>query len=164
MHALESDWKNDKIVLFSNWKDSIRAFEKRLDAAGIGYVTLTGDESSQIAREAKRKKFWDDPSTRVLMGTTAIEKSLNLQCANIQVNLDMLYNPSRHQQLAGRVHRVGSIHDDAWVFSLLAKDTIEEHVMNILKNKQAISDHIFDDVSTVFEQLPMTELLKLIKS
>ena len=76
----------------------------------------------------------------------------------------MLYNPSRHQQLAGRVHRVGSIHDEAWVFSLIAKDTIEEHVMGLLKQKQAISDHIFDDTSTVFDQLSTAELYRLIRS
>jgi SNF2 family DNA or RNA helicase len=163
MDTLQADWSEDKVVMFSNWKDSIRAFEKRLDAAGIGYVTLTGDETSQEVREKKRQQFWGDPNCRVLMGTTAIEKSLNLQCANIQVNLDMLYNPARHQQLAGRVHRVGSIHDEAWVFSILTKDTIEEHVMKLLQRKQAISDHVFDDTSTVFEQLSPNELYQLIK-
>lgn len=162
--TLLSDWADSKVVIFSNWKASILAFEKRLNEAGIGFVSLTGDDASQVSRESKRKKFWEDQHTRVLIGTTAIEKSLNLQCANIQVNLDMLYNPSRHQQLAGRVHRVGSIHDEAWVFSLLAKDTIEEHVMNLLKQKQAISDHIFDDTSTVFDQLSTVELYKLIRS
>lgn len=162
--TLKGDWSDAKVVIFSNWKDSIRAFEKRLESSGIGYVTLTGDDTSQITREKKRKQFWEDKKTRVLIGTTAIEKSLNLQCASIQVNLDMLYNPSRHQQLAGRVHRVGSIHDEAWVFSLLAKDTIEEHVMNLLQRKQAISDHIFDDTSTVFDQLSTKELFQLIRS
>lgn len=162
--TLKSDWAESKVVIFSNWKDSIRALETRMQAAGIGYVTFTGDDTSQISREQKRKQFWEDPTTRVLIGTTAIEKSLNLQCANIQVNLDMLYNPSRHQQLAGRVHRVGSIHDQAWVFSLLTKDTIEEQVMRLLQQKQAISDHIFDDTSTVFDQLSTAELYKLIRS
>lgn len=164
LKTLLSDWADSKVVIFSNWKSSISALEKRFESSGIGYVSLTGDDSSQTSREAKRKKFWDDPKTRVLIGTTAIEKSLNLQCSNIQVNLDMLYNPSRHQQLAGRVHRAGSIHDEAWVFSLLAKDTIEEHVMNLLKHKQAISDHIFDDTSTVFDQLSTAELYRLIRS
>ena len=163
MDTLQADWSESKIVMFSNSKDSIRAFEKRLDDAGIGYVTLTGDETSQEVREKKRQQFWNDPKCRVLIGTTAIEKSLNLQCANIQVNLDMLYNPARHQQLAGRVHRIGSIHDEAWVFSLLTKDTIEEHVMKLLQKKQAISDHVFDDTSTVFEQLSPNELYQLIR-
>jgi len=162
--TLTTDWADSKIVLFSNWKNSLAAFEKRLEAAGVGYVTVTSDDPDQASREVKRQKFWLDPQTRVFMGTTAIERSLNLQCANIQINLDMLYNPSRHQQLAGRVQRVGSEHKNAWVFSMMAKDTIEEHVMNILKQKQAISDHIFDDQSDVFEQLSTAELYKLIRS
>ena len=164
LHNLQGDWSDNKIVVFSTWKASIVALEKRLKDAGIGYVTMTGDENDQRIREASRKKFWDDPDCRVLIGTTAIEKSLNLQCANIQVNLDMLYNPSRHQQLAGRVQRVGSIHENAWVFSLVMRGTVEEGVMKILERKQAISDHIWDDTSDIFTQLTPAELYKLIRS
>lgn len=164
LHQLKNDWSGSKVVVFNNWKASIHALEKRLDAAGIGYVTMTSDQNNQKLREIDRVKFWEDPNCRVLIGTTAIEKSLNLQCANIQVNMDMLYNPSRHQQLAGRVHRVGSIHDEAWVFSLLTKDTVEEGVMKMLQQKQAISDHVFDDTSEIFEKLTTRELFNLIRS
>jgi len=164
MNQIQNDWAGSKIVVCNNWKASIGALEKRLEAAGIGYVTMTSDQNNQKQREQDRQKFWDDDSCRVLMGTTAIEKSLNLQCANIQVNMDMLYNPSRHQQLAGRVHRVGSIHDEAWVFSLLTKDTVEEGVMKMLQQKQAISDHVFDDNSEIFEKLTTRELFNLIRS
>lgn len=164
MHQLQNDWLDNKIVVFNNWKSSIHALEKRLGSAGIGYVTMTSDQNNQKQREQDRQKFWDDKKCRVLIGTTAIEKSLNLQCANIQVNVDMLYNPSRHQQLAGRVHRVGSIHDQAWVFSLLTKDTVEEGVMKMLQQKQAISDHVFDDSSEIFEKLTTRELFNLIRS
>ena len=164
LHQLQNDWLDNKVVVFNNWKASIKALEKRLDEAGIGFVTMTSDQNNQKLREADRQKFWNDPKCRVLLGTTAIEKSLNLQCANIQVNMDMLYNPSRHQQLAGRVHRVGSIHDNAWVFSLLTKNSVEEGVMQMLKQKQAISDHVLDDTSEIFEKLTTRELFNLIRS
>ncbi len=162
--TLETDWSDNKVVVYSNWKASIAALEKRLSKSGIKCVTMTGDENNQEVREKLRKQFWEDDDTKVLIGTTAIEKSLNLQCANIQVNLDMLYNPSRHQQLAGRVHRVGSEHDEAWVFSLLTKDTVEEGVMRLLQQKQAISDHVLNDDSEIFEKLSPRELYNLIRS
>lgn len=164
VQKLKSDWQGDKIVVFSTWKASIKALEKRLKDAGIGYVTMTGDENNQVLREASRQEFWNNKDCRVLIGTTAIEKSLNLQCANIQVNLDMLYNPSRHQQLAGRVQRVGSIHENAWVFNLLIRNSVEEGVMKILERKQAISDWIWDDTSDIFTQLSARELYSLIRS
>lgn len=161
---LEKDWSGSKVVVFSTWKSSIKTLEKRFKKAGIGYVTMTSDDNNQKSREVKRQKFWNDDDCQVLIGTTAIEKSLNLQCANIQVNLDMLYNPSRHQQLAGRVQRVGSIHDEAWVFSLVTRDTVEEGVMRLLKSKQAIFDHVFEEDSDIFTSLSPQELYKLIRS
>lgn len=164
VQKLKSDWQDTKIVVFSTWKASIAALEKRLKDEGIGYVTMTGDENSQVIREQARQTFWNDKNCQVLIGTTAIEKSLNLQCANIQVNLDMLYNPSRHQQLAGRVQRVGSIHDEAWVFNLMCRNSVEEGVMKILERKQAISDHIWDDASDIFTALSPRELFSLIRS
>jgi len=164
IQKLQADWRESKIVVFSTWKASIHAFEKRLKDAGIGYVTMTGDQQDQVIREQYRKQFWDDKNTKVLIGTTAIKNSLNLQCANIQVNLDMLYNPSSHQQLAGRVQRVGSIHEKAWVFSLVTRGTVEEGVMKILERKQAISDHVWDDTSDIFQQLSPKELYNLIRS
>lgn len=161
---LTSDWQDEKIVLFSNWKTSIVALQERLVAAGIKHIVITGDESSQEKREELRQAFWNDPEIKLLIGTTSIEKSLNLQCAKIQVNLDMLWNPARHDQLAGRVHRIGSIHDDVYVFSLVMEDSIEEGLMKLLQSKQAISDHIFDEESALFEKLSREELIHLIRS
>lgn len=163
MHKLETDWAESKVVVFSTWKATIATLEKRLGKAGIGWVTMTGDES-QKKREVKRQQFWNDDNCRVLIGTTAIDRSLNLHCANIQVNMDMLYNPSRHKQLAGRVARVGSIHDEAWVFSLMCRGTIEEAVMKVLQTKQAVSDAVFDEASDIFEKLSVKELARLIRS
>lgn len=160
---LGSDWADEKVVIFSNWITSIDAFAKRLERAGVGYVTMTGSKK-QEEREELRQRFWSDDKCRVLIGTTAIEKSLNLQCARIQINLDMLWNPSRHGQLAGRVQRLYSIHDEAFVFSLITAGTVEEGIMKLLESKQAIFDHIFDEESEIFDKLEPADLVKLIHS
>ena len=160
---MKGDWQEEKVVIFSNWKVSIAALCARLKEEGIGYVIMTGDVS-QEEREDLRQQFWDDPDTKILIGTTAIEKSLNLQCARVQVNMDMLWNASRHKQLAGRVQRIGSIHDDVYVFTLVVEDSIEQAVLKILQEKQALADHMFDEESKIFEKLSTEDLLKLIRS
>ena len=162
--TLQTGWLDTKVVIFSSWKTTIYALEKRLDDAGLGYVTITADDGNQKRREEKRQKFWNDPKTNVLIGTTAIEKSLNLQCANVQVNIDMLYNPAKHHQLAGRVRRMDSVHDEAWVISLQTESTIEAKVMKTLEQKQAISNHIFGDSEELFDALSPQELLDMIRS
>lgn len=164
MQTLQGDWQNEKVIIFSNWKSSLKATTDRLNAAGIGHVIITSDDNKQEVREERRQIFWNDPNCRVLLGTTAIETSLNLQCAKVQVNLDMLWNPARHDQLAGRHRRVGSVHDSVFVFSLLTTGTIEEAMMHVLKRKQALADHIFDDQSKLFASLSKEELLRMIRS
>jgi SNF2 family DNA or RNA helicase len=135
----------------------------RLKEAGIGFVVITGNESKK-KREAARQTFWNNPKCKVLLGTTAIEESLNLQCAKIQLNLDMLWNPARHDQLAGRHRRIGSIYDEVFVFSLLMRNTIEEAVWNTLNRKQAVNDYMFDEKTEIFDTLSAAELWKLIIS
>lgn len=162
MSLLDGDWVQEKVIVFSNWKSTIAAMEARLRAAGIGFVTITSDMNNQKVREERRQQFWNDPKCRVMLGTTAIERSLNLQCARVQVNLDYLYNASRHNQLAGRIHRIGSDHQTVFVFSFIASGTIEHGILKLLEQRQALSDHILDEESDLFEALSTKELIKLI--
>jgi SNF2 family DNA or RNA helicase len=161
---LTGDWANEKVILFTTWKPGIAAVEARLRKLGIGHVTITGDVKNQKVREELRQRFWNDPDCRVLIGTEAIVRSLNLQCARIQHNVDLLYNPTKHIQLAGRHRRVGSEFSKVFVFSTLAIDTIEEAMLKACMEKSALSDHMFDDWGEVFDKLSTSELVKLIRS
>jgi SNF2 family DNA or RNA helicase len=160
---LTGDLYDDKVVVFCQFKDTIRALHKRLDAERVGYVTMWGDEPDPEWRRAQQKKFWDDPKTRVCIGTSAMEQSLNLQVSNILINVDMLMNPKRMEQLAGRIRRFGSAHSHAWVFNLLTRDTQEERYLPIVESREALSDFVFGERSELFEQLSPTQLLALIK-
>ena len=155
IHQLQTDWSEEKVVVFSNWKDALYLIARRLDAIGVGHVTMTSDISHK-QREVLRQQFWTDPACRVVLGTTAIEKGLNLQCSRTQVNVDMLFNPQRHEQLAGRVARSGSIHDEAFAFSLLAYNTVDHAVVKTLGKKAALSNFMFDDASALMAKFAST--------
>jgi SNF2 family DNA or RNA helicase len=163
MDKLTGDWQDEKIIPFSKWHPSLRALGVRLKEAGIGFVVITGKET-KAKREEARQRFWNDPNCKVLLGTSAIEESLNLQCAKAQVNIDSLWNPARHDQLAGRHRRVGSVHEEVWVFSLFIRGSIEEAIHYTLRKKQAVMDHMFDETSELFDTLSAAELQNLIES
>lgn len=149
---LTNDWADEKVVVFSNWKEALALMARRLDALGIGHVTMTSGIKHEV-RETHRQQFINDPACRVVLGTTAIEKGLNLQVARTQVNIDMLFNPQRHEQLAGRVARTGSAYEWAFVFSLLAQGTVDQHVLRILAKKAALSNFMWDDASNLMSNL-----------
>jgi hypothetical protein len=160
---LQTDWADQKVVTFIHNTASVDALDRRLSGAGIHTARIWGKDASSVRRKEEIDRFWEDPKCRVLMGTSAIERSLNLQCANIMVFVDLQLNPSRVQQTVGRVRRVGSGYDRVFVFNLLTVDTQEERYKAILSTRQALSDYIFDDKTELFDQLSPTQLLELIR-
>lgn len=162
MQALQGDLEEEKVVLFANYKNSVRALQDRFRAAGIGFETVWGEEPSREARMRSQDRFWDDPKCRVLIGTQAIEQSLNLQVARHLVNMDMIMNPSRMAQLAGRIRRDGSAHKHVFVHNLLTVNTQEQRYLPLLEREQALADFVWDENNELFQSLPPLTLLQLI--
>lgn len=159
---VEGDLSEEKVVVFGAFKDTLRALQARLDGAGVGHVTIWADESSKALRQERIERFWTEPACRVLMGTQAIEQSLNLQVARHIVNLDMVMNPARMEQLAGRIRRDGSAHSHVFVHNVLTVDTQEERYLPVLESEQALLDYVWEEDSPLFESLSPLRLLTLI--
>jgi len=162
LETLQGDLDGEKVVLFANYKNSVRALQERFRTAGIGFETVWGEEPNRDARKRSQDRFWDDPNCRVLIGTQAIEQSLNLQIARHLVNMDMIMNPSRMAQLAGRIRRDGSAHKHVFVHNLLTVNTQEERYLPLLEREQAVADFIWDENNELFAQLNPMTLLQLI--
>lgn len=156
------DLEDEKIVVFIGYKNTIRALHKRLDAIGKGYVTVWGDEPDKQKRKEAQDRFWDDPNCKLLIGTQAIEQSLNLQIARHLVNVDMILNPARMEQLAGRIRRDGSAFKHVFVHNLLTVDTQEERYLPLLEREQALIDYVWDESSELFEALNPMAMMQLI--
>lgn len=156
------DLEDEKVVIFARLKNSVRALQGRLAARGIGFETIWGDERDQRKRYASQQRFWEDPTCRVMIGTSAMEQSLNLQISRHLINVDMILNPARMAQLAGRVRRDGSAYRTVYVHNLLTHDTQEARYMAMLEREAALAAHIWDENDELFRALDATELLRLI--
>lgn len=159
---VEGDLSDEKVVCFMNFKNSIRVMQERLTRAGVGYVTIWGEEKRPAARFAAQEQFWHDPDCRVLMGTSAIEQSLNLQCARHLVNVDTILNAARMAQLSGRIRRDGSAYSTVYVHNLLTTATQEEQYLPLLEREQALQDAVWGEQSELFPSLSPLALLSLI--
>ena len=170
MQRLTGEWAEEKVVVYSKFRGSIMALQKRLEREGVGYSTVWGMEPNPEVRKEEMDRFWQDPNTRVMIISVSGERSLNLQNARILVMWDMPLNPARVNQLAGRIRRVGSSHSKVFVFELLHSDTQEERYMAALSTRQALFDYVFDvdtddeDADTLLiQKLDPEELLRLIQ-
>jgi SNF2 family DNA or RNA helicase len=155
--CLEGDMENEKLVVFINFKKNLRAFQSRLRLAGIGAVDITGDEPDVNVRQQRVARFWSDPNTQVLVGTT-----LNLQVARHLVYVDTIMNPARMAQMAGRIRRDGSRHHTVYLHHLLCEGTQESSYPKRLAKEQAVADYIWGEQSEQFEGLSPLEMLMLI--
>jgi SNF2 family DNA or RNA helicase len=159
---VDGDLSEEKVVVFINFKNTVRALQARLDRQGVQYETIWGEVKNKQARFEAQDRFWRHPEKRILIGTTAIEQSLNLQIARHLVNVDMILNPARMEQLAGRIRRDGSSYKTVYVHNLLTSGTQEEGYLPALEREQALIDHIWDAKSELFEALSPLALLQLI--
>lgn len=160
---LQTAWVEDKVVVFTNFLESARLLGERLKKEKIGYVTIIGS-TSEKKREEAIKKFREDPDVKVLIGTRTLVRGLNLQNARIQVSLDLLFNPGEVAQIAGRIARDGSLHDECLVVNLFIYGSLEHAMYKYVSSKQAVSDFVLGEKSNIFKSLTPKEQFAIIKS
>lgn len=130
-----------KAVVFSQWANMLALTEPVIQRVGLGYVKLTGDVPS-AKRGGLIQKFFDDPACRVFLSTDAGGVGLNLQAASLVINLDLPWNPAVLEQRIARAHRHGQP-SSVQVINLVAKDTIEERMLDTLAAKKNVFASVF---------------------
>ncbi len=153
---------DDKAVVFVNFKPNVADLSSRLAALGIGHVVLWGNQASPRERALRLRSFRENPACRVLLGTTTIEQSLNLQVARHLIAVDTILNPARMTQLAGRVRRDGSPFLVVYFHQLLLRGTQEQAYPALLQREQALADYVWGEQSELFEALSPMQLMHLV--
>jgi superfamily II DNA or RNA helicase len=131
---IRRDNPNEKFVIFTQYVETLIFLRDQL---GIIY----GDKKIAVIRggplddkiEAK-ERFWEEGGAQFLVCTSAGGEGINLQVCHILFNYDLPWNPMAVEQRIGRIHRYGQ-HDTAQVYNLVAQDTVEEHIYNLLESK-----------------------------
>lgn len=135
--------KEEKVVVFSQWERMTRLVSQMLTNKKIGYQYLHGGIPSK-RRQALFTQFNNDPVCKVFLSTDAGGVGLNLQAASCIINLDIPWNPAILEQRIGRIYRLGQKRNVS-VINLVAKGTIEEKMLGVLKFKKGVAAGILDD-------------------
>jgi SNF2 family DNA or RNA helicase len=169
MDKITTDWaadeggaKPEKVVVFMQFKAGVRALHHRLEAAGIGHALIWGENRGRVKRAYQVDRFWRDSDCQVLIGTSAIEQSLNLQVSRRLVDFDQLMNPARMRQLAGRVRRLGSQHRTVYIYNLLASNTHEERILRLLQSEAALAAYVWEETDPLYAPMTPEQLLRSI--
>ena len=162
MRMLTGDLEEEKVVAFVYFRENVQALSDRLDAAGIGHVLMWSNETDARLRDQRVRAFTNDPGTRVLVGTTTIARSLNLQASRHLVAVDTVLNPALMTQIAGRVQRYGSAFRTVFFHQMLARNTQEEGYLPLLQREQAVSDAVRGVPGDLFQGLSPAQQMRLI--
>ncbi len=134
---------DNKIVIFSQWKKMFELIIEELNELGLPYVYLNGDIP---ARERNRiiTRFQKEKDLRVFLSTDAGGVGVNLQSANILINIDLPWNPAVLEQRIGRIYRLGQ-KKHINVFNFISKGSIEHRILYLLEFKKSVFSGAIDE-------------------
>lgn len=129
-----------QILLFSQFTSMLDRIRARLDEASISSFTLQGSTTKE--KRAKLVKAFNAGEASVfLISLKAGGTGLNLTAADIVIHFDPWWNQAAQDQATDRAHRIGQ-QAHVQVYKLIAKDTIEEKILELQEKKAALMDTI----------------------
>lgn len=136
---------NDKIVLISNYTQTLDLFERLCRNKKYGYFRLDG--TMTIAKRQKLVDSFNNPEGKefiFLLSSKAGGCGINLIGANRLILFDPDWNPAADQQALARVWRDGQ-KKECFVYRFISTGTIEEKIFQRQANKQALSSAVVDE-------------------
>jgi SNF2 family DNA or RNA helicase len=135
--------KENKIVIFSQWKRMFELVIQLLEKLNIPYEYLNGDLP---AKERKRiiEKFQETDEIKIFLSTDAGGVGVNLQSANILINIDLPWNPAVLEQRVGRIFRIGQ-KKHVNVYNLISKNSIEHRILYLLDFKKSVFTGVIEE-------------------
>ncbi|MCC5846692.1 MAG: DEAD/DEAH box helicase [Verrucomicrobia bacterium] len=133
---------DNKVIIFSEWVRMLNLVMELLDAEGVGYTEHHGTIPQQKRRENIRR-FKKDPECRVFLSSESGGVGLNLQNANVVINLDLPWNPAKLEQRIARAWRKQQTRS-VQVIHLVTENSIEESMLGKLAYKTALADSVLD--------------------
>lgn len=134
---LESD---QKLIVFCQHRKMIDGLKRRIETKS---VIIDGRVTGR-KRHAAVQQFQNDKKTRLLIGNMkAAGIGLNLTAASNVAFAELGWVPGEHTQAEDRAHRIGQT-DTVWAHYLVARNTIEARLCEVIQKKQGVVSDILD--------------------
>ncbi len=146
-HLGEVTAEGHRCLIFTNFLGSVEIMERKLEEAGIPWLTMTGATRN---RAELVEAFQDSREYKVFLMTLKTGGvGLNLTGADYVYILDPWWNRGAEQQAIDRTHRIGQ-KNNVFCYRLISRGTIEEKMLELqAKKTELVSALISSDSGAV---------------
>ena len=124
----------EKLVVFAHLKEVIKAICDEFPGA----LAITGD-TMMINRQMNVDRFQTDPNAKLIVcSTKAAGVGLTLTASSMVAFVELPWTFADCEQAEDRCHRIGQT-DNVTAYYFLGKDTIDQHIYEIIQTKKDIS-------------------------
>ena len=147
--------KHNKLIIFTESKETAEYLSKNIeDRLDEKVIVFSGSMPDSI-RTSIRANF--DPNYnkdkqkndyRILVTTDVLAEGMNLHRSNVIINYDLPWNPTKIMQRVGRINRVGTAHNEIYVYNFFPTSKSNEQMSleeNIITKMQMFHDMLGED-------------------
>jgi len=156
INELENNFKikNKKIIIFTESKETAEYLGMKLEPIYSDKTLVYSGSGSRSTRQEIEANFNPNyiyekrNNIQILITTDVLAEGINLHRSNVLINYDLPWNPTRIMQRVGRINRVGSEHQEIFVFNFFPTSQANAHLSleeNILLKIQAFHDTLGED-------------------
>jgi len=128
--------KEKQIIIWAQFHFEIEAM---LDLFGDDAVALYGGVKSQLVKDENIRLFKEKKKRIIIAHPLTGSKGLTFVNSSYQIWFSISYSQEDHKQGMDRIHRIGQIEKCTYIY-LLAKDSIDEIIYDVLLKKQNLAD------------------------
>jgi SNF2 family DNA or RNA helicase len=145
--------RNQKILIYTKHPTTLSYIASKLKPLGLSVVEFTGgnnrEEKTEIIEEFRN-------NSDIMISTETGCEGLNFQFCNNLINYDLPWNPMAVEQRIGRIDRIGQKRD-MHIYSLATKDTMEEHVIDLIINKMCCVGLVIGELPIILFNLGLDD-------
>lgn len=143
-----------RILLFSQFTSMLKLIEEVVRKLSIPYCLLTGASQNRSELVAR---FQNGSVPLFLVSLKAGGTGLNLTAADTVIHYDPWWNPAVEAQATDRAHRIGQ-DKPVFVYKLIALSTVEEKIMQLQADKQALLNQLYSETTAAPTRLNAEDL------
>lgn len=155
--------ENNKIIVFSTFRHTLRYVGERLKKDGLRIAQVDGS-IKDLERQTLRERFElpkDNPDAIDIMLFTEVgSEGLDYQFCDMMINYDLPWNPMKIEQRIGRIDRRGQKSEAVSIYNMVTNDTVDADIyyrclirIGVFENSIGDCDEILGDIATHIDEI-----------